>query len=164
MIIQKIFGSNSSKFSGRARLKSFVYAWEGIVCFFRKEHNAHIHLAATVLVLVLSVTLGVNKWEAIAVVFSIAIVLITEMVNTAIEKTMDFISVEEHPQIKLVKDITAGAVLIASIAAAIVGCIIFIPKLIMLLNTFKTTFYFDCIYVVQMLSKFSFCVVCSVLD
>jgi diacylglycerol kinase (ATP) len=132
MIIQKIFGSNSSKFSGRARLKSFVYAWEGIVCFFRREHNAQIHLGATVLVLVLSVTLGVNKWEAIAAVFSIAIVWITEMMNTAIEKGMDFISTQKHPKIKMVKDIAAGAVLVASVAAVIVGCIIFIPKLVML--------------------------------
>lgn len=128
----KLFDSNAPAFSWKARLKSFVYAWEGIVSFFRREHNAQIHLAATVLVLVLSVTLGVNKWEAIAVVFSIAFVWIAEMFNTAIEKAIDFISIEKHPQIKLIKDISAGAVLIASIAAVIVGCFIFIPKLITL--------------------------------
>jgi diacylglycerol kinase (ATP) len=132
MTNEKLFDSNAPSFSWKARLKSFVYAWEGIVSFFRKEHNAQIHLAATVLVLVLSVTLGINKWEAIAVVFSIAFVWITEMINTAIEKTIDFISIEKHPQIKLVKDIAAGAVLIASIAAVIVGCFVFIPKLIAL--------------------------------
>lgn len=129
---EKLFDSNASPFSWKARLKSFVYAWEGIVSFFRWEHNAQIHLAVTFLVLVLSVTLGLNKWEAIAVVFSIAIVWIAEMFNTAIEKTMDFISVEKHPQIKLIKDIAAGAVLVAAIAAVIVGCFIFIPKLIVL--------------------------------
>jgi diacylglycerol kinase (ATP) len=129
---EQLFDSNASSFSWKARLKSFVYAWEGIVNFFRWEHNAQIHLAITFLVLVLSVTLGVNKWEAIAVVFSIAFVWITEMINTAIEKTIDFISVEKHPQLKLIKDIAAGAVLIAAIAAVIVGCFIFIPKLIML--------------------------------
>jgi diacylglycerol kinase (ATP) len=100
--------------------------------FFRCEHNAQIHLAVTFLVLVLSVTLGLNKWEAIAVVFSIAFVWIAEMFNTAIEKTMNFISIEKHPQIKLIKDISAGAVLIASLAAVIVGCFVFIPKLIVL--------------------------------
>jgi diacylglycerol kinase (ATP) len=132
MIDEKLFDSNAPSFSWKARLKSFVYAWEGIVSFFRKEHNAQIHLAATVLVLVLSVTLGVNKWEAIAVVFSVAFVWIAEMFNTAIEKAMDFISVEKHPQIKLIKDIAAGAVLIAAIASVIVGCFIFIPKLLVL--------------------------------
>lgn len=129
---EKLFDSKAPSFSWKARLKSFVYAWEGIVSFFRSEHNAQIHLAITFLVLVLSVTLGVNKWEAIAVVFSIAIVWVTEMVNTAIEKTIDFVSLEKHPQIKLVKDIAAGAVLIASVAAVIVGLFIFIPKLLAL--------------------------------
>jgi diacylglycerol kinase (ATP) len=128
---ENLFDSNAP-FSWKARLKSFVYAWEGIMCFFKKEHNAQIHLAATLLVLVFSVTLGISKGEAIAVVFSVALVWITEMINTAIEKVMNFISVERHPQIKLIKDIMAGAVLIASIAAAFVGCFIFIPKLIVL--------------------------------
>jgi len=129
---EKLFDSKVSSFSWKARLKSFVYAWEGIVSFFRWEHNAQIHLAITFLVLVLSVTLGVNKWEAIAVVFSVALVWTAEMINTAIEKMMDFISIEKHPQIKGIKDIAAGTVLIASVAAFIVGCFIFIPKLIML--------------------------------
>lgn len=128
----KLTGSNSSAFSWKARMKSFEYAWEGTVSFFRTEHNARIHLAATVLVLVLSVTLGLNKSEAIAVVFSVALVWVTEMINTAIEKTADMITMERHPVVKLVKDISAGAVLIASIAAAIVGCLVFIPKLMVL--------------------------------
>lgn len=129
---EKLFDSNSPSFSWKARLKSFAYAAEGIVSFFRSEHNAQIHLASTALVLVLSVTLGIDKSEAIAVVFAVALVWITEMINTAIEKAMDLISTEIHPQIKLIKDIAAGAVLIASIAAAITGCIVFIPKLIAL--------------------------------
>jgi diacylglycerol kinase (ATP) len=129
---KKIFDSKTSSFSWRARLKSFVYAGEGIVSFFRWEHNAQIHLAITILVLVLSVALGINKWEAIAVVFSIGFVWVTEMINTAIEKTADFISVERHPQIKLIKDMAAGAVLIACLAAVIVGSFIFIPKLMAL--------------------------------
>lgn len=129
---ENLVDSKAPAFSWKTRLKSFVYAWEGIVSFFKCEHNAQIHLAITFLVLVLSVTLGVNKWEAIAVVFSIAFVWVTEMINTVIEKTIDFISVERHPQIKLIKDIAAGAVLIASLAAVIVGLFIFIPKLLSL--------------------------------
>ncbi|HTM91112.1 MAG TPA: diacylglycerol kinase family protein [Flavisolibacter sp.] len=129
---EKLFDSKAPSFSWKARLKSFVYAWEGIVSFFRWEHNAQIHLVITFLVLVLSVTLGVIKWEAIAVVFSIAFVWVAEMVNTAIEKTIDFVSMERDPQIKLIKDIAAGAVLIASLAAVVVGLFIFIPKLLAL--------------------------------
>jgi diacylglycerol kinase (ATP) len=129
---ENLFDSGAPSFSFKARLKSFRYASEGIVSFFRWEHNAQIHLAITFLVLVLSVTLGLTKWEAIAVVFSIAFVWVAEMFNTVIEKTMDFISTERHPQIKLVKDIAAGAVLVAAVAAVIVGCFIFIPKLLTL--------------------------------
>jgi diacylglycerol kinase (ATP) len=129
---EKSFDSDASSFSWKARLKSFVYALEGILSFFKCEPNAQIHLVITSLVLVLSATLGLTKWEAIAVVFSIAFVWITEMFNTAIEKTMDFITVQKHVEIKFIKDVSAGAVLIASVAAVIVGCFIFIPKLIAL--------------------------------
>ena len=129
---EKLFDRKAPSFSWKARLKSFVYAWEGIVSFFRWEQNAQIHLIFTFLVLVLSVTLGVSNWEAIAVVFSIAFVWVAEMINTAIEKTIDFVSMERHPQIKLIKDIAAGAVLVASLTAVIVGSFIFIPKLIAL--------------------------------
>jgi diacylglycerol kinase (ATP) len=132
MIDQKLFGSNSSKFSWRARLKSFVYAWEGIVWFFKKEHNASVHLSATVMVLVLSVSFGVDKTEAIAVVFSIVFVLVTEMINTAVEKIMDLVSPTYHPLVKMVKDVSAGAVLVAAVAAVLVGSIIFLPKILSL--------------------------------
>lgn len=129
---EKLLGSNATSFWWKARLRSFVYAWEGVLSFFRCEQNAQIHLAATFLVLVLSVTLGVSKIEAIAVVFSIAFVWIAEMFNTAIEKAMDFATLDKHPEIKLIKDISAGAVLVASIAALIIGCFIFIPKLVII--------------------------------
>jgi diacylglycerol kinase (ATP) len=126
---EKLLPSNLPSFSWKARVKSFKYAWEGIVSFFKTEHNAQIHLAISVLVLLLSVTLKLTKLEAIAVVFSIAFVWVAEMINTVIEKSMDFIAPGKHPQVKLIKDIAAGAVLVAAIAAAITGCLIFIPKL-----------------------------------
>ena len=68
----------------------------------------------------------------ICIVFCIAFVWVTEMINTAIEKAMDFISTERHEQIRNIKDMAAGAVLIASITAVIVGSIIFIPKILSL--------------------------------
>ena len=127
---ENLFDSKAPSFSWKARLKSFVYAWEGILSFFKWEHNAQIHLTITFLVLVLSVTLGLSKWEAIAVVFSIAFVWITEMINTAIEKSMDHLSPAEHPEVKIIKDVAAAAVLTASLAAVIIALIIFIPKFI----------------------------------
>ena len=127
---EKLFGSSAPSFSWKARLKSFKYAWEGIVSFFRWEHNAQIHLAITLMVLVLSVTLGLTKWEAIAVVFSIALVWIAEMFNTAIEKICDLVSPQKNPQVKFIKDVSSAAVLITAILACIIGLIIFIPKIL----------------------------------
>ena len=76
----------------------------------------------------LSMFFKINHSEVIAVVFSIALVWITEIINTVIEKTMDFISVEENSRIKIIKDMAAGAVLVAVFAALVTGGIIFIPK------------------------------------
>ena len=122
----------TSSFSIKARLKSFVFAWNGIFQFFKKEHNAQVHLASSILVTALALLVKVNVTEALLLVFAMAFVWITEMINTAIEKAMDFITLEKHSQIKLIKDLAAGAVLVASITALITGSIIFVPKLILL--------------------------------
>ena len=116
-------------FSWKARIRSFSFAGRGIWRFFRTEHNAWIHLASTFVVTVLAFFFKLTTLESICIVFCIAFVWVTEMINTAIEKAMDFISVERHEQIRNIKDISAGAVLIASITAVIVGSIIFIPKI-----------------------------------
>jgi diacylglycerol kinase (ATP) len=127
MITEKCYPGR--KFSWKERAKSFVYAWMGIVSFLRSEHNARLHLLATVAIITLSISVGITSAEAIALVLCMAVVWITEIINTAIEKTMDFISIEWHPRIKQIKDLAAGAVLVAAIAAVLVGLIIFIPKL-----------------------------------
>ena len=117
-----------NRFSWASRFKSFVYAWNGILQFLKTEHNARIHLVLTIAVIILCLALHVSAGEAAALVIVIALVWITELINTSLEKAMDFISTEKHPQIKWVKDLAAAAVLVAAIAAVIVGCIIFIPK------------------------------------
>lgn len=114
------------------RIKSFAYAWTGIQKLFATEKNAQVHLAAAVVVLSASVLLGVTSMEAIILVFSVALVWIAELFNTAIEKAMNFISLERNPYIKTIKDMSAGAVLVATIAAVLAGAIIFIPKLLAL--------------------------------
>lgn len=116
----------------KGRLRSFGFAWAGIRKFFATEKNAQVHLAAAVAVISLSVLLRVNRMEVIALVFAIAIVWITEMLNTAVERAMDFVSLEQSPYIKVIKDIAAGAVLVSSVAALVVGAIIFIPKILAL--------------------------------
>jgi diacylglycerol kinase len=119
-------------FSLRARARSFRYAWEGLKGLLATEHNSYIHLALTITVVLLGCVFRVSPLEAALIVFAIALVWMAELFNTAIEKTADLISKEKHPQIKLIKDVSAAAVLIAAIAAAVVGCIVFIPKIITL--------------------------------
>jgi diacylglycerol kinase len=129
MINEKIAITASSKFSWIARLNSFRYAGAGILYFFIKEHNARIHLGAAVMVLLLSYYFKISETELLMIIFFIALVWITEMLNTAIERIMDFLSPEIHPAVGIIKDIAAGAVLVASVAACVAGSIIFIPKL-----------------------------------
>lgn len=120
--------TKDQKFSVRSRLKSFYYAGAGIRQFFRQEHNARIHLVAAIVVALLAWRLKVSNSEAVALVIVVGLVWVTEMLNTCLEKAMDMITTEHHPQVKIIKDLAAGAVLIAAIIALIVGAIIFIPK------------------------------------
>jgi diacylglycerol kinase (ATP) len=119
----------SQEFSIRARVKSFGYAFEGIAAFFLREHNAWLHFMATVAVFTLASLVGVTKNEWLALVFAIGFVWVAEMFNTCIERMMDFISDQQHKEIKFIKDLASGAVLVAAITAVAVGAIIFIPKL-----------------------------------
>jgi diacylglycerol kinase (ATP) len=128
MITEKFYPAR--KFSWKERGRSFVYAWAGLVGFFRTEHNARLHLLATVAAVALALSLGITKMEAIALIVCVALVWITEIINTAIEKAMDFISLEQHPKIGIIKDLAAGAVLVAAIASLLVGCLIFLPKIL----------------------------------
>lgn len=116
-------------FSLRARINSFRYAGQGIAAFLRSEHNAWIHAISTVGVLILAAVTGLTRHEWLALVFVIALVWVTEMINTCIERIMDYLTTERKPEVKFIKDLAAGAVLVAAIAALITGGIIFIPKL-----------------------------------
>ena len=116
-------------FSIRARIRSFRYALEGIAAFFQSEHNAWLHFMATIAVITLATLVGVTKPELLALVFSIGFVWVAEMFNTCIERVMDFVSDQRHKEIKFIKDLAAGAVLVAAITALVVGAVVFIPKL-----------------------------------
>lgn len=118
------------KFSVVARLRSFVFAFNGIRLFIQKEHNAWIHLLATLVALSTGLLLGIRSMEWVAITFAIGLVWVTEMLNTCLERAMDIISLEKNEKIRFVKDMAAGAVLIASIIALIVASFIFLPYLI----------------------------------
>jgi diacylglycerol kinase (ATP) len=117
-------------FSIQARLKSFVYAFEGVMYFIKHEAQALIHLIAIVAVIGAGYWFNITLTEWIAVVFAIGIVISAEMLNTAIEKLTDMVSPQINEQAKIVKDLAAGAVLIASLTAFIIGLIVFLPKIL----------------------------------
>lgn len=120
-------------FTFRKRLRSFRYAFNGICLLITKEHNAWIHCFAAVCVVIAGFLLEISKMEWIACVIVIGAVLAAEAVNSAVEALADFVSPEYSDAIKRTKDLAAGAVLLMAMAAAVVGGIIFFPKLIALL-------------------------------
>src|SRR6478672_271209 len=117
------------RFSWKERGNSFSYAWQGIKSLLRTEHNSWIHLGLTFLVIPLAIYYRITRSEWMFLIIVMAMVWAAELFNTALEKSMDFISKENHPQIKLVKDLAAAAVLISALAALAVGAIIFIPRI-----------------------------------
>lgn len=114
-------------------IKGFGYAFSGLVIFFRHETNGKVQLLAGCVAVLLGWRLGLSGNEWIVITGCIAAVLSLEMVNSAIEKLCNHVQPDIHPAIKTIKDIAAGAVLWMAIASAIMGGIIFIPKILQLL-------------------------------
>jgi len=116
------------------RLASFRYAWRGIVVLFLSQPNARIHLAATLLVIAGGWYFQLSQGEWIAIVLAISGVLAAEAGNTAIEFIVDLVSPMHHDLAGKAKDVAAAAVLLMAIGAAIVGILIFSPKIIHLVG------------------------------
>lgn len=113
-------------------LKGFLFAFNGLFVFFRHERNGRVQLTIAVLAVVLGLFFSLPPREWITLLFCIASVLSLEMINSAIEKLCNLVHPDYHPAIKVVKDISAAAVLWFSIFSAIIGSIIFIPKILLL--------------------------------
>jgi diacylglycerol kinase len=109
-------------------LFGFTHACNGLKSVIRTERNFRIHLviAFGVILAGLVFRLAIIKW--LMIIFAIGLVLITEMLNTAIEKMLDYLKPDIHPSAKMIKDIAAGAVLVSAIIAAVIGLIVFIPE------------------------------------
>jgi diacylglycerol kinase (ATP) len=113
----------------RNRIASFGYAFEGLGVLLRTQPNAWIHALATAAVLGLGWHLGLARVDWVLLVIAIAIVWVAEALNTAIEFLADAAVPDPHSLIKHAKDVAAGAVLLASIAAAAIGALVFLPYL-----------------------------------
>jgi diacylglycerol kinase (ATP) len=118
-----------TEFSIKKRLFSFTFAFKGILHFLKTQHNAWIHAGITLLVMIFGFWLKVSLTEWLFLVFAIGFVFVAEMFNTALELLVDLVSPDFHALAGKTKDVAAGAVLVAAITAALVGIIIFLPKL-----------------------------------
>ena len=124
---------NNEHFSIKKRIKSFSYAFAGLKVLFKEEHNSWIHAVAAVCAITAGFLLDISAIEWIAIIIVIGLVISTEIVNSSLERTADFIKAERDDRKRDIKDLGAAAVLICAITAAITGIIIFLPKLIALL-------------------------------
>jgi diacylglycerol kinase (ATP) len=110
-------------------LQSFNFAFEGIIHVLRTQRNMRIHFAIAVAVLIAALAVGVGRLELVALLIAISFVLIAEMLNTALEAGIDVATTSFDPLAKLAKDISAGAVLIATVNAVAVGYLVFVERI-----------------------------------
>lgn len=119
----------TTKENGRFSLKSFNYAGQGLAALIRHTPNAKVELAFAFIAVVggFAFSIAVSEW--LTVITLIGLVLSLEALNTALELTLDLLHPDNHPTVKIIKDLAAGAVLLASLAALTAACIIFLPKI-----------------------------------
>ena len=117
----------------RKRKNAFGYAFKGLRFFFYNEDHPKVHAIAGLIAILLGFILDVAVYEWLVIIICIALVLSVEAINSALEKLTDIASPEFSVKAGEVKDIAAGAVLIVSIAAALAGMLIFLPKIIALI-------------------------------
>lgn len=110
--------------------KSFGYAFQGISNTIRTERNIKIHCAAAMLVTIFGIWLQISKTEWMICFILFELILALELMNTAVEATVDLCTEDRRPLAKKAKDAAAGAVLLAAIFAAVIGLMIFIPRLL----------------------------------
>jgi diacylglycerol kinase len=120
--------SEKEAFNVVKRARSFKHAVNGLKIFLKTTHNAWIHFSVATIAVYLGFYFHITTTEWLFLIIAIGFVLVAECFNTAIEFDIDLTSPDYHPYAKYTKDVAAGAVLIASISAAIVGLIIFVPK------------------------------------
>lgn len=108
-------------------IKSFRNAFNGLVYAISKEFNLKIELLCAATVILAMVVFQVERWEAVALILAIFSVIIMEMVNTLVERLVNIFRPRVHPYAKVIKDMMAAIVLLASIGAVLVGLVVFWP-------------------------------------
>lgn len=118
----------------RRLLKSFKYAFSGLLYVLKEEQNFRIHIFASFVVVILMFILEVTKYETFILVICISLVLMGELINSIFERIVDILKPRLHPYAEKVKDMMAAVVLVAALSSVIVGLWIFLPKLLALIK------------------------------
>jgi undecaprenol kinase len=117
---------------GRRFIRSFKHAFDGIHHAFKNDQNLLVHLMVAFIVINASVALHVSGYEMGILGLTIMMVIMAEMVNSAIERMVDLITKEHRVEAKIAKDVAAGMVLLTAVAAVIIGSLIFLPYIVRL--------------------------------
>lgn len=125
----KLRNKRKLKVKTKKLINSFKYAGEGVISSLKTERNMKIHFFIMILVIIAGFLLEITQMEWIICVILFGLVIGSELFNTAIEETVDLAMPYRNEKAKLAKDISASAVLVVAIASAVVGLIIFIPKI-----------------------------------
>jgi diacylglycerol kinase (ATP) len=109
--------------------ESFKKAYSGLIYIFKTQRNARLIGLLAIFCISLGIYFGISLSELLLLIITIALVITTEVFNTLVEEVANLVTEETHPKIRLIKDISAGAVLISCIMSLIVGAIVFFPRI-----------------------------------
>lgn len=112
--------------------RSFGYAFRGLEHAYKRDQNLRIHFFIAILVVIASIIFKVNTFEMGILGVMILLVMVTEMINTALERMVDLITKEHHEDAKIAKDVAAGMVFLTAVGSLIVGVLIFLPHILKL--------------------------------
>lgn len=114
----------------KAFIKSFRHAIDGVIHTIKNEANFRIHLVLMTVTVCFGLYFGITMTEWLFIIVISSMVLFAELINTAVENTLDWLEPGHHDVVKIVKDVCAGAVLVTAVGALIMGIIIFTPYFI----------------------------------
>ena len=116
-------------------LKSFSYSIDGLVYAYKYEQSMLIHVMVTIAVVIVNILFRISSFEWLVTLLSIGMVL-SELINTAIEAVVDLVTLEIHPLAKIAKDCGSAATFVLAMMAAAIGCVVYIPKIIPIIQGF----------------------------
>ena len=120
---------SNKQFGFKRIISSIKNSWNGLKVAYKNEQSMYIHLVCTVILLVLSFLLNISLTQWLIIIAIIGLTLVVELINTAIESTIDLVTKEFHPLAKVAKDTASAAEFVLTIASTVIALMIFIPKI-----------------------------------